>query len=135
MPAPDGGDDFNWVCCPNKWLWHLVRLLDESLDGSLKLDNGAKDAALEALLGQFGKIALYLIQPGTGRRREVKAEALVACQPGQNSGMLVSGVVVVCLSGCLSRPLPAVQRIESASALTTTYGRLLNNRISISCRE
>jgi hypothetical protein len=78
----------------NKWLWHLVRLLDESLDGSLKLDKGAKDAALEALLGQFGKIALYRIQPGTGRGREVKAEALVACQPSQNSGMRVSGVVV-----------------------------------------
>src|SRR5665213_352332 len=92
MPASDGGDDFSRVCGPNEWLWHLVRLLDESLNCGLKFDNGAKDA--EPLLGQFGKIALHCIEPGAGRRREVKAESLVACQPRQNGGMLVSGVVV-----------------------------------------
>ena len=63
MPASDGGDYFSWVCCPNEWFWHLVRLLDESVDCGLKLDNGAKDTALQPLLGQFGKIALHRIEP------------------------------------------------------------------------
>ena len=94
MPAFYGGDDFGGVCGPNERLWHLVRLLDESLDCGLKLDKGAKDAALQTLLGQFCKIALHGIKPGAGRGREVKAESLVACHPSQNCGMLVSGVVV-----------------------------------------
>jgi intracellular sulfur oxidation DsrE/DsrF family protein len=94
MPAPDGSDDFSGVCGPNEWLWHLVGLLDESIDCGLKLDNGVKDAALQPLLGQFGEIALHCIEPGAGRGGEVKAKALVACQPSQNGGMLVSGVVV-----------------------------------------
>src|SRR5581483_9335954 len=94
MPAFDGGDNFSWVRGPNEWLWRQVRLVDESVDCSLKFDNGAKDAALQPLLGQFGEIALHRIEPGAGRGREVKAESLVASQPSQNGGVLVSGIVV-----------------------------------------
>ena len=88
MPAPDGGDDLTRVGGPNKRLGRLVCLLDEAIDRGFKLDDGMEDAALQALLGQFRKVSLHCIEPGTGRGREVKEEALVACEPRQNGWML-----------------------------------------------
>jgi hypothetical protein len=79
VPAPDGGDDFTRVSGPNKRLGRLVCLLDEAIDRGFKLDDGTEDAALQTLLGQFRKVSLHCVKPGTGRGREVKEEPLVAC--------------------------------------------------------
>ena len=112
MPAPDGGDDLTRVGGPNKRLGRLVCLLDEAIDRGFKLDDGMEDAALQALLGQFRKVSLHCIEPGTGRGREVKEEALVACEPRQNGWMLMSGVVVENDMDCLSSRKLGVDGVE-----------------------
>ena len=72
MPALDCGDDFTRVGGPYEGPWRQVCLLDEAVDRGLKFRDGAEDAALQTLLGQFRKIALHGVEPGTGRRREVE---------------------------------------------------------------
>jgi hypothetical protein len=44
VPTPNSGDDFVWVCGPGEGV--LVGLLDEALDGGLKIDHATEDTAL-----------------------------------------------------------------------------------------
>jgi hypothetical protein len=46
MPTSDSGDDFVWVCGPDKGLGVLVGLRDEAVDGGLKIDHAVEDTAL-----------------------------------------------------------------------------------------
>jgi len=55
LPAIDGGDDFVGVSGPDEGFGVVVGLGDEVVDGGLKPDDGAKDAALEAPPGELGK--------------------------------------------------------------------------------
>src|SRR5262249_47302948 len=72
----------------------MIGLGDEAVDGGLKLDNGAKDAALEATPGELGEEALDGIEPGARGGGEMEDEARMAGQPGLDLRMLVGGIVV-----------------------------------------
>ena len=68
--------------------------LDIAFDGGLQVDDGMKDATLEALSGQGGEETLDSIGPGAGGWREMKDPAGVSLEPGHDLGMLVRAVVV-----------------------------------------
>ncbi len=72
----------------------MVGLVDEAVDGGLKLDDRAEDAPFEAFLGELGEEAFDSVEPGAGGRREVEDEARMTPEPGHHLGVLVSGVVV-----------------------------------------
>ena len=63
MPAPNGGDDFVGVCSPDERSWFLVMLLDEAVDGGLKVNDGVEDAVFQAPSGQLGEEALDGVEP------------------------------------------------------------------------
>ena len=63
MPAPDRGDDFVGVCGPDEGLGLLIVLFEESVDRALKIDDRAKDAALESALGEGREEALAGVEP------------------------------------------------------------------------
>ena len=46
MPTSDSGEDFVWVCGPDKGFGMLVGLRDEAVDGGLKIDHATEDTAL-----------------------------------------------------------------------------------------
>lgn len=94
MPTLDGGDDVVGVSGPDEGFGFLVVLGEIAVDGSLEVDDGVEDAALEAPLRQLGEEALERVAPGARGRREVEGEALMAVEPGPNLGVLVSGIVV-----------------------------------------
>ena len=64
MPAPDGGDDFIGIGGPDEGFWVFVVLIQEAVDGGLKVDDGAEDTALQAALGELGEEALDGVEPG-----------------------------------------------------------------------
>jgi hypothetical protein len=45
VPAPDGGDDFVGIGCPNERLGLLIVLIEEAVDRGLKVSDGSKDAS------------------------------------------------------------------------------------------
>ncbi len=69
-------------------------LLDVALDGGLQIDDGMKDATLQALSGQGGEEILDGVEPGAGCWREVEDPAGVSLEPGHDLGMLVGTIVV-----------------------------------------
>ena len=58
MPPFDGGNDAVWVGGPDEGLGIFVGLVDEAVDGGLKIGDGAEDAALEPAPGELCKEAL-----------------------------------------------------------------------------
>ena len=68
--------------------------LEVAVDGGLKVDDRAEDAAPDALSGEFGEEVFDGVEPGAGGRGEVEDPARVAGEPGFDLGMLVGGVVV-----------------------------------------
>ena len=56
--VPDGGDDVVGIGSPGEGLGLLVMLLDEAVDGGLKVDNGVEDAVFQPATGQLGEEAL-----------------------------------------------------------------------------
>src|SRR5271154_5481907 len=94
MPSFDGSDDFLRVFGPGKRLWSLIMLGQVTVDGGLEIDNALEHAALEPAPGKNSKKSLDSIKPGGGCRREVEGEARVACQPGHDFRVLVSGIIV-----------------------------------------
>ena len=62
LRAPDGGDDFVGISGPGEGFGHLVGVLDEAVDGGLKIDDGSEDAALQSSSGQFGEEALDRVE-------------------------------------------------------------------------
>ena len=113
MPAFDGSDDFAWVGGPGEWLGVSVRLVEESVDGGLEIDDRPEDAALEASFGEFGEEALDGIEPGRRGWRVVEDEARMALEPGADLRMLVRGIVVEDdVDDLANRHLACVRRIE-----------------------
>jgi hypothetical protein len=53
----DGSDDFVRIGGPDEGLGIMIGLGDEVVDGSLELDQGAEDAALEASARELGEEA------------------------------------------------------------------------------
>ena len=93
-PSLDGGDDFVWVCGPDKGAWVLVGLVDEAIDGGLRIDNEVDHAALEAAVCQFGEEPPHRVEPGRRGWRLMKHEGWMARQPAPYLGVLVG-----CLPG------------------------------------
>ena len=94
VPALDGGDDFVGIGGPCEGLWLVVVLGEETVDGSLEVDDGVEDATFQAALRQPGEEALHRVEPGTRGRGKVEGEALVTVEPGAYLGVLVGSVVV-----------------------------------------
>jgi hypothetical protein len=94
VSASDVGDDFIRIRCPDEWLWALVVLGMEPIDGGLKGDQRAEDATFETVLGQPGKETLDGIEPGTRGWRKVEGGARVPDEPLARFGVRVGGVVV-----------------------------------------
>jgi len=86
----------NGVCGfgPQKGFCGLVVLADIGGDGVLEIGNGFEDAAPDAPAGDGREEALDGIEPGRGRRREVKDPSWVVGQPGAHLWLLVGGIVV-----------------------------------------
>src|SRR3954452_7053638 len=72
----------------------MVGLLEVAIDRALQVEDGAEDAALQPAFGEGGEEALHRVQPGAGGRREMEDEARMSAEPGDDLGVLVSGVVV-----------------------------------------
>ena len=53
----------------------FVVLVEEAVDGGLKVDDRAEDAALQPALGELGEEALDGVEPGARGRREVEGAA------------------------------------------------------------
>ena len=64
------------------------------VDGGFEFGDAFKHAAADAIAGDEGEEAFDLVEPGTGRRREVHMEARMPFEPRFDLGMLVRGVVV-----------------------------------------
>ena len=63
VPSFDGCDDFVWILGPSEGARVCVGFCQESLDGSLKFDDGVEDAALQSPPGQLGEIAFDRVEP------------------------------------------------------------------------
>jgi len=94
VPAFDSRDDLVWVFSPNEGARFGVGVGDEGMDRVFEVLHGAKDAALEAALGEGCKQTFDGIEPGRRGRSEVEDEAGMTREPLQNLGMFVRGVVV-----------------------------------------
>ena len=94
MPSFDGGDDLVRIGGPCEGFGVFVGLGDEAVDGCLEVDEGVKDAALEASFGELGEVTLDGVEPGAGRRGEVEGEAFMPAEPSADLGVLVSRVIV-----------------------------------------
>jgi hypothetical protein len=94
VPSFDGGDDLVGIGGPCEGFGVFVGLGDEAVDGGLEVDEGAKDAALEASFGELGEVSLDGVEPGAGGWGEVEGEALVAVEPGLDPWMLMGGIIV-----------------------------------------
>lgn len=94
MPSFDGSDYLVGIGGPCERFGVFVGLGDEAVDGGLEVDEGVKDAALEASFGELGEVTLDGVEPGAGGRCEVEGEALVTVEPGPDLWVLMSGVIV-----------------------------------------
>jgi hypothetical protein len=63
VPTLDRCDEFIGVCFSDEWLWFLIVLLDEAVDGRLQIDDGVKDAVLQTSACQFGEETFNGVQP------------------------------------------------------------------------
>ena len=79
---------------PDEGLAIGIVFLDEAIDGGLKVDDGAEDAALQPSSGQLGEEALDGVEPGGRGRGEVECPAGMAGEPGAHPRVLVSGIVI-----------------------------------------
>ena len=58
VPASDGGDDFIRIGGPDEGFGAFVVLIQEAVDGGLKVDERMEDAAFEPAVGQPGEETL-----------------------------------------------------------------------------
>jgi hypothetical protein len=94
VPSFDSGDDFIGVLGPGKRHWVCIGVVEEGVDGIREFVQGSEHAALEALLGEFGKEPLDGIKPGGRCRSEVEDKPWMLLKPFHDVGMLVGGTVV-----------------------------------------
>ena len=94
VPSFDGSDDLIWVGGPGEGFRVFVGFGDEAIDGSLEIDEGVEDAALEPPPGEFGEEAFDGVEPRRRCWREVENKPLVAIEPSPDFWMLMGGVVV-----------------------------------------
>jgi hypothetical protein len=71
-----------------------VVVVEDAVDGGLKVDDGSEGAALQPLLAQRGEEALNGVEPRGGGRGEVEGPVWMTRQPFLHLQVLVSGAVV-----------------------------------------
>jgi hypothetical protein len=71
-----------------------IALFEEAVDRGLKVGDGSKDAARQAVFCGGCEEALDGVEPGSRGRGEVERPSRIAFEPSGYFGMLVSGVVV-----------------------------------------
>jgi hypothetical protein len=69
-------------------------LIEVTVDGGLKVDDGAEDAAPQAPSGQGREEIFDGVEPGAGGRGEVEDPARMADEPGLDLGVLMGRVIV-----------------------------------------
>ena len=94
MPSSDGGDDFVGIGDPLEGFGVGVVVVEEAIDGGLKVSDRVKDAAFEPSLSEGCEEAFGSVEPRGRGRREVEGPARMAGQPLAHSGVLVGGVIV-----------------------------------------
>src|ERR1700735_537587 len=94
MPAFDGGDDFVGIGDPLEGFGLKVVVVEEAVDGGLKIDDRTEDATLEPALAPSGEEPLDGVELRGGGRGEMESPARMARQPFPHLGMLVGGIVV-----------------------------------------
>ena len=67
---------------------------DETVDCSLKVDEGTEDTSFQPPPRQFGGEAFHSVEPGTGCRGKVEGPTRVPGQPGADFFMLVGRIIV-----------------------------------------
>jgi hypothetical protein len=72
----------------------LVSMVNPFVDCGFEFRDVVENASPYTLSGDFGEEPLDEIEPGAGRRREVRDKAFVSCQPALHGRCLVGGVVV-----------------------------------------
>ena len=75
VPASDCGDNFVGVGDPLEGFAVSVVVVEEAVDGGLKVDDGSEDAALQPQFAQCGEEALDGVEPRGGGRGEVEGPA------------------------------------------------------------
>jgi len=75
MPSFFSRDDVLWLCPPVERCGLLIMGLDEDVYGLLQRHDRVEDTAFQTALGELGEEALDGIQPGAGRRDEMKCPA------------------------------------------------------------
>ncbi len=86
--------------------------LDVALDRVLKVGDGLERATADALSGDNGKEVFHGVEPGTGCRGEMEDPTRMICEPLDDLGMLVRGIVVGDSVDDLARWYRAFDRVE-----------------------
>ncbi len=120
MPSFCGGDYIHWLCPPVEWCGLLIMVFDEDIDGLLQRPNRVEDAAFQAAFCELGEEPLDRLQPGAGRRDDMKRPAGMARQPCPNLVMLAGGIVVEDDVVHLAGRALAFNGIEKADELLVT---------------
>ena len=68
VPASDCGDDFIGAGDPSEGFAVSVVVVEEAVNGGLKVDDGSEDVALQPPLAQRGEEALDGVEPRGGGR-------------------------------------------------------------------
>src|SRR3954462_3636459 len=92
--ALDGGEDVVGRLDPAEGLRRSIMVVEKGRDGGFEVLNTAMNAAADLLIGQRGKEALDLVQPGTAGRGQMHMPARPLRQPIADQRGLVGGIVV-----------------------------------------
>ena len=63
VPSVNGGDNFVGIGCPDERFGIFVVLIDEAVDGSLKIDDRVEHATFETSFRELGEEALNSVEP------------------------------------------------------------------------
>src|SRR5947209_4870034 len=92
--ALDGGEDVVGRLDPAEGLRRSIMFVEKGRDGGFEFLDTAMNAAADLLLGQHGKEALDLVQPGTAGRGQMHMPARPLRQSIADQRGLVGGIVV-----------------------------------------
>ena len=93
MPSCDGGDDFIGVGYPSEGFGVGFVIVEEAVDGRLKVDDRPETLRLRRRLVRMAKKPSTALSPG-GFRREMEDPARMARQPIADDGMFVGCAIV-----------------------------------------
>ena len=63
MPAPDGGDNFLWIGCPDEGFGLSIVFFQEAIDRDLEIEDRPEHAALQSPFGECCEEPLDGVEP------------------------------------------------------------------------